>query len=270
MVGPRVTRAPHDARDAPARSLAPRRRPRPLLRRPPGARERCRAVRRATRHAARRTVRFRGRAPGRRTSSPPRRRYQRAAPRAAAREPAERAPAHPRHRRLDDPDRRLVHPRAAPGRRALVRSDARVSTGISKPSLLDWRAHAREQAAGVRPDVTVMFLGANDGFPMAGADCCGRPGSPSTPAAPATMMRSLRARRPRPRVLAAAAGAARRLLPRDLPGGERRAAPGGRGLEDDVRLIELDDVFTPGGRYRRLDAGRRQASCGCASATACT
>ena len=33
----------------------------------------------------------------------------------------------------------------APRRRAL-RSDARISTGISKPSLLDWRAHAREQA----------------------------------------------------------------------------------------------------------------------------
>ena len=61
------------------------------------------------------------------------------------------------------------------GGRASLRSDARVSTGISKPSLLDWRAHARDQAAGVRPDVTVMFLGANDGFRMAGADCCGLP-----------------------------------------------------------------------------------------------
>ena len=58
----------------------------------------------------------------------------------AAREPAERAAAHPRHRRLDDPDRRLVPEASASGSGpARVRSDARISTGLSKPSLLDWR-----------------------------------------------------------------------------------------------------------------------------------
>ena len=60
-----------------------------------------------------------------------------------------------------------------------VRSDAHISTGISKPFMLDWVAHARSSARAVRPDVTVMFLGANDGFPMrtprgAQAQCCGR------------------------------------------------------------------------------------------------
>jgi lysophospholipase L1-like esterase len=58
-----------------------------------------------------------------------------------------------------------------------VRSDARISTGISKPFMLNWVAHARRQAAGIRPDVTVVFIGANDGFPLrvrgARVNCCG-------------------------------------------------------------------------------------------------
>ena len=47
-----------------------------------------------------------------------------------------------------------------------VRSDAHISTGISKPFMFDWIAHARGSARTLHPDVTVMFLGANDGFPM--------------------------------------------------------------------------------------------------------
>jgi len=47
-----------------------------------------------------------------------------------------------------------------------VHSDAHISTGISKPFMFDWLAHSRATARGLHPDVTVMFLGANDGFPM--------------------------------------------------------------------------------------------------------
>jgi lysophospholipase L1-like esterase len=56
---------------------------------------------------------------------------------------------------------------------ATVRSDARISTGISKPFMLDWVGLAKRQAASVRPDVTIMFIGANDGFPIGSASCCG-------------------------------------------------------------------------------------------------
>lgn len=56
-------------------------------------------------------------------------------------------------------------------RRARVRSDARVGTGVSKTFLLDWPAHARRQARS-RPAATVVFLGANDGFPIGGENCC--------------------------------------------------------------------------------------------------
>ena len=55
--------------------------------------------------------------------------------------------------------------------RVRVRSDARVSTGISKPFLLDWVGHARRQARS-RPAATVVFLGANEGFPIGGVNCC--------------------------------------------------------------------------------------------------
>ena len=59
-----------------------------------------------------------------------------------------------------------------------VHSDARISTGISKPFLLNWPFHAREQASHVHPDVTVVFIGANDGFPLRTSsghrvNCCG-------------------------------------------------------------------------------------------------
>jgi len=55
---------------------------------------------------------------------------------------------------------------------ATVRRDLRVSTGLSKPHLLDWPAHARTQAERRRPDVVIATLGANDGYPIRGARCC--------------------------------------------------------------------------------------------------
>jgi hypothetical protein len=53
-------------------------------------------------------------------------------------------------------------------RRVRVASDAHVSTGLSKPSLLNWPRYAKRQVRRYKPRVTVMFIGANDGFPMAG------------------------------------------------------------------------------------------------------
>jgi lysophospholipase L1-like esterase len=135
------------------------------------------------------------------------------------------------------------------GRGARVRSDAHISTGLSKPSLLDWQAQARRQAAR-RPDVVVMFIGANDGFPMAGADCCGPPWVAEYARRARRMMRTY-ARGGRTRVLwlllpAPRGGSFREVFPA-VNAALRRAA---RGLDDDVRLVELDEFFTPGGRYR--------------------
>ena len=133
---------------------------------------------------------------------------------------------------------------------ARVRSDAHISTGISKPSLLDWPAHAMRRARGMRPDVTVMFLGANDGFPMAGAGCCGRAWRLEYARRARGMMRTY-ARGGRARVywllLPAPRGGNFRKVYFAVNAALRRAA---RGLEDDVRLIDLVEVFTPGWRYR--------------------
>jgi len=139
--------------------------------------------------------------------------------------------------------------KARAGGRARVRSDAHISTGLSKPSLLNWAEQARRQAAG-RPDVVVMFIGANDGFPMAGADCCG-PAWVAEYARRARRMMRTYARGGRARVLwlllpAPRGGFFREIFPA-VNAALRRAA---RGLENDVRLIDLAEVFTPGGRYR--------------------
>lgn len=144
--------------------------------------------------------------------------------------------------------------RLEPGGRANVVSDARISTGISKPFLLDWARHAVGQVARHHPRVTVVFLGANDGFPMRTgprrlARCCGRAWSREY------------ARRARRMMLTYTQGGTARvywlLLPQAREGffrtvypsvnrGLRRAARGLRG----ARLIHLNKVFTPRGRYR--------------------
>jgi lysophospholipase L1-like esterase len=134
--------------------------------------------------------------------------------------------------------------------RTRVRSDAHIATGLSKPSLLDWQAYARHQARAARPDVTVMFIGANDGFPMGDADCCGQAWVAEYGRRARRMMRSY-ARGGRGRVYwlllpAPRGGFFREVFPA-VNAGLRRAA---HGLEDDVELIDLPRVFTPGGRYR--------------------
>jgi lysophospholipase L1-like esterase len=131
-----------------------------------------------------------------------------------------------------------------------VRSDAHISTGISKPSLLDWEAQARRQAAS-RPDVVVMFLGANDGFPMGDAACCDNEAWISEYARRAGRMMRSYGRRGRARVLwlllpTPRGGFFRETFPAVNAAIRRAAARRPR----DVRVIDLVEVFTPGGRYR--------------------
>ena len=75
---------------------------------------------------------------------------------------------------------------------ATVHSDAHISTGISKPFMLDWVALAKRQAASVRPGATVMFIGANDGFPIGSAACCGKDWIDAYARRVETMMRAYR------------------------------------------------------------------------------
>lgn len=138
-------------------------------------------------------------------------------------------------------------------RRARVRSDARVGTGISKTFLLDWPAHARRQARS-RPVATVVFLGANDGFPIGGENCCSDTWIDRYAARAERMMRAY------------ARGGAGRVywltLPVPRPGQwkeiyrsvnvavKRAAARAG----DGVRVVDTAEYFTPNG-YRSTRRG---------------
>jgi hypothetical protein len=137
-----------------------------------------------------------------------------------------------------------------------VRSDARISTGITKPSMLDWPAHARAQARDLHPDVTAVFLGANDGFPLrtssgAQAPCCGRAWVRAYAKRASGMMRSY-ARRGAGAVywllLPAPRGGNFRPVFRAVNAALRRAAARHPG---EVHVVDLGRTFTPGGTFRQ-------------------
>lgn len=136
-------------------------------------------------------------------------------------------------------------------RRTRVRSDAHVSTGISNPSRLNWVRKARRQAGGSKPDVTVMFIGANDGFPMGGAPCCNAAWVSEYARRVQSMMRSYR-RNGRSLVywLTLPAPSKPNFARVFGPVNEaiRRA---GQRAGSGVRVLDIAKVFTPGGVFRR-------------------
>jgi lysophospholipase L1-like esterase len=141
-------------------------------------------------------------------------------------------------------------------RGARVHSDAHISTGVSKLFMLDWVKRAREQARSLHPDVTVMFIGANDGFPMktrggATAACCAASWIAEYARRVESMLRSyvrggrsylywLTLPAPRRGDFARVYRAVNRAV-------KRAADRVGRG----ARVIDLVKVFTPGGRFRQ-------------------
>jgi len=138
-----------------------------------------------------------------------------------------------------------------------VTSDARVGTGISKVAQFDWVRHAEAQVAGLRPDVTVVFIGANDGFSLhdrsgAYVACCG-PQWIRLFAARAKRMMAAYRRGGRGRVfwftLPIARDARYAALFRAVNEAYVEAASAFHG--DGVELIRADRIFTPGGRYRQ-------------------
>jgi lysophospholipase L1-like esterase len=140
------------------------------------------------------------------------------------------------------------------GGAAAVRSEAHISTGLSKPSMLDWVANARSQARRVRPDVTVVFIGANDGFPMptpsgATAPCCVSAWVKEYARRAAQMMRSYRrgaAGRVYWLTLPAPRGGSFRTVFGPVNAAIRRAARDVPG----AHVVPIDRIFTPGFVYR--------------------
>lgn len=135
-----------------------------------------------------------------------------------------------------------------------VTGDARISTGLTNSFYFDWPAHAQRQAPTLRPDVTVIAMGANDGFPVQDgghrADCCGRAWSAGYAALVASMMQTyLRgdAGRIYWYLLATPRPFKFRRLFDAVNLGIREAAARFPGR---VELIDANAVFTPGDHYR--------------------
>jgi lysophospholipase L1-like esterase len=141
------------------------------------------------------------------------------------------------------------------GRAIQVDRDPHIGTGISKSDLLDWGKLSVKQVTDDRPGAVVVFIGANEGFPMRGADrrlhsCCGAQWAAIYATRVRTMMNTYRRgglarvywlllpmpRDPRRATIARAVNAAVRAA----------AAP----YEADVRVLDMSALFTPGGRYR--------------------
>jgi len=149
-----------------------------------------------------------------------------------------------------------------PGGRARVVSDARISTGITKSAMFDWVRHAGRQARAHRSHVTIVSLGANDGFALGGVACCADAWVQRYAARARRMMDSYR-RRGAGRVYWTTLPAPRdpdfARIYRAVNEAVRIAASTFE--PDEVSIIDLAAIFTPGGRFRQSIGGRsvRQA-----------
>ena len=139
-----------------------------------------------------------------------------------------------------------------------VERDPHIGTGVSKSDFVDWGKLSSQQTRERRPDAVVVFIGANEGFPMPAGrgargrkvECCGAAWAAAYAFRVRRMMNTYRRR-----------GAARvyylRLpLPRERSRQEIAravnaaidvaAVPYGA----HVRVLDMTRIFTPGGRYR--------------------
>jgi lysophospholipase L1-like esterase len=144
-----------------------------------------------------------------------------------------------------------LHRRLAARGPVRVTNDAHISTGISKPFMFDWVAHAKATAAKLHPDVSVVFLGANDGFGIGDAACCGGVWQARYAKRAGRMMRAY-ARGGQGTVYWLLLPAPRRPAFRDIYSAVNRAL---RQAADRfpgvVHVVDLGAVFTPGGHFRQ-------------------
>jgi hypothetical protein len=136
-----------------------------------------------------------------------------------------------------------------------VTRDAHLGTGISKSLLADWTKLAPQQVAHDQPDAVVMFIGANEGFPLKDpsghtVNCCG----PAWAAAYANRVRSMLAayrQNGRGRIywltLPTPRDPARAKIAHAVNAAVRVAAEAYRAQ---VRVLDMTALFTPGERYR--------------------
>jgi lysophospholipase L1-like esterase len=140
--------------------------------------------------------------------------------------------------------------------RAVLHSDTHVSTGITKPSLLNWPAQARRVARAQRPDATVVFLGANDGFGLPGpggaqAPCCSEAWVDAYAARARSMMAAY-SRAGAGRVYWLTLPVPRRAAFAQIFTGVNQALKrAAQAFPSTVRIVDLVPVISPGGRFRQ-------------------
>jgi hypothetical protein len=136
-----------------------------------------------------------------------------------------------------------------------VTRDPHPGTGISKPILVDWGQLATHQVAVDHPDAVVVFIGANEGFSMPDGHghqvaCCGADWA-SVFANRVRHMMSIYRQGGRAMVywltLPAPREAARAQIARTVNAAVEVAAEPWR---DDVRVLDMVPIFTPGFLYR--------------------
>jgi hypothetical protein len=132
--------------------------------------------------------------------------------------------------------------------------DAHLGTGISKSDLVDWGHLSALQVRERRPDAVVMFLGANEGFPLPAPggrqlQCCGPAWAAQYATRARTMMQTYR-RRGAARVywltLPLPRDPARQTIARAVNAAILVAA---QPFRAQVRVLDMTSVFTPSG-YR--------------------
>jgi len=143
------------------------------------------------------------------------------------------------------------------GKGVKVIRDPHVGTGISKPIIVDWGKLSVAQTAKDHPDAVVVFIGANEGFPMKTAGppartvaCCGLDWATEYANRARRMMNTYR-RAGAGRVvwltLPLPREAARRKIALAVNAAVEVAAEPYRAQ---VQVLDMAALFTPGGTYR--------------------
>ncbi len=136
-----------------------------------------------------------------------------------------------------------------------VTRDPHLATGISNTGLVDWGKLSSSQAANDDPDAVVLFIGANEGYPMPGPDgrqvsCCGPAWEAIFQSRVGQMMDNYLqggVQRIYWLTVPTQRDPARKPIADDVNEAVRKAA-----AERDaaVRVVDLIPTFTPGDRYR--------------------
>lgn len=133
--------------------------------------------------------------------------------------------------------------------------DPHIGTGISKSIIVDWGRLSVSQVAQNHPDAVVVFIGANEGWPMSGPNgrqvqCCGADWAAiyaSRARQMADTYRQAGAARVYWLTLPTPRDAARQSIARVVNAAIEVAA---QPWADQVRVIDTVSIFTPGMHYR--------------------